>query len=177
MLAAWFVPRCWREIDYVFMLGEVIRRYGLGFERRHITALSRQLLDEAEHYDSVGRIIERLGGEVPREPPPSAREWSAFLRESLERHPLGAIAAWNMSETAATGTLDGIIEAGRRYDLPDVAKSYETIVKDERFHIGLGRAMLERYVVSEADLAEVMRAMHGMAAIVHDSHTAVELPL
>ena len=29
-LAAWFVPRCWREIDYVFMLGEVIRRYGLG---------------------------------------------------------------------------------------------------------------------------------------------------
>ena len=177
MLAAWFVPRCWREIDYVFMLGEVIRRYGLGFERRHITALSRQLLDEAEHYDSVGRIIERLGGEVPREPPPSAREWSAFLWESLERHPLGAIAAWNMSETAATGTLDGIIEAGLRYDLPDVAKAYETIVKDERFHIGLGRAMLERYVESESDLAEVIRAMHGMAAIVHDSHTAVELPL
>jgi hypothetical protein len=177
MLAAWFVPRCWREIDYVFMLGEVIRRYGLGFERRHITALSRQLLDEAEHYDSVGRIIERLGGEVPREPPPSAREWSAFLWESLERHPLGAIAAWNMSETAATGTLDGIIEAGLRYELPDVAKAYETIVKDERFHIGLGRAMLERYVESESDLAEVMRAMHGMAAIVHDSHTAVELPL
>jgi len=176
-LAAWFVPRCWREIDYVFMLGEVIRRYGLGFERRHITALSRQLLDEAEHYDSVGRIIERLGGEVPREPPPSAREWSAFLWESLERHPLGAIAAWNMSETAATGTLDGMIEAGHRYELPDVAKAYETIVKDERFHIGLGRAMLERYVESEVDLAEVMRAMHGMAAIVHDSHTAVELPL
>jgi hypothetical protein len=177
MLAAWFVPRCWREIDYVFMLGEVIRRYGLGFERRHITALSRQLLDEAEHYDSVGRIIERLGGEVPREPPPSAREWSAFLWESLDRHPLGAIAAWNMSETAATGTLDGMIEAGHRYQLPDVAKAYETIVKDERFHIGLGRAMLERYTESESDLAEVMRAMHGMAAIVHDSHTAVELPL
>ena len=64
-LAAWFVPRCWREIDYVFMLGEVIRRYGLTFERRHITALSRQLLDEAEHYDTVGRIVEQLGGRVP----------------------------------------------------------------------------------------------------------------
>ena len=114
---------------------------------------------------------------MPREPPPSAREWSAFLWESLERHPLGAIAAWNMSETAATGTLDGMIEAGYRYQLPDVAKAYETIVKDERFHIGLGRAMLERYVESESDLAEVMRAMRGMAAIVHDSHTAVELPL
>jgi ribonucleotide reductase beta subunit family protein with ferritin-like domain len=73
--------------------------------------------------------------------------------------------------------LDGIIAAGRRYDLPDVAKAYETIVKDERFHIGLGRAMLDRYVAGESDLAEVMRAMHGMAAIVLDSHTAVELPL
>ena len=40
MLIAWFIPRCWREIDYVFMLGEEIRRYGLSFERRHITALS-----------------------------------------------------------------------------------------------------------------------------------------
>jgi len=177
VLAAWFVPRCWREIDYVFMLGEVIRRHGLSFERRHITALSRQLRDEAEHYESVGRIIERLGGEVPREPPPSAREWSGFLWQSLERHRLGAIAAWNMSEIAATGTLDGIIEAGNRYDLPEVAKAYEAIVKDERFHIGLGRLMLDRYVENEADLAEVMRAMRGMAAIVRDSHTAVELPL
>ena len=44
-LAAWFVPRCWREIDYVYMLGEQIRRYGVRFERRHVTALARQLLD------------------------------------------------------------------------------------------------------------------------------------
>ena len=65
----WFVPRCWREIDYVFMLGEVVRRYGLEFERRHITALSRQMLDEAEHYDTVARIVERLGGRVPVVPP------------------------------------------------------------------------------------------------------------
>jgi Arc/MetJ family transcription regulator len=107
LLAAWFVPRCWREIDYVFMLGEVIRRYGLTFERRHVTALSRQLLDEAEHYDAVARIVERLGGRVPVQAPPSAVEWSGFLRDSLARHRLGAIAAWNMSETAATGTLRG----------------------------------------------------------------------
>jgi hypothetical protein len=71
-LAAWFVSRCWREIDYVFMLGEVIRRYGPTFERRHVTALSRQLLDDAEHYDSVARIVEALGGRVPVQPPPSA---------------------------------------------------------------------------------------------------------
>jgi hypothetical protein len=173
-LAAWFVPRCWREIDYVFMLGEVIRRYGLTFERRHITALSRQLLDEAEHYDTVARIIERVGGRVPVQPPPSAVEWSRFLWEGLDRHRLGAIAAWNMSETAATGTLEAIVAAGRRYDLPDVVRGYEQIVKDEKFHVGLGRLMLDRYVENAADLAEVMRAMRGMAAITVDSHVALD---
>jgi hypothetical protein len=176
-LAAWFVPRCWREIDYVFMLGEEIRRYGMRFERKHVTALARQLHDEAEHYDAVGRIIERLGGDVPTAPPPSAEEWSAFLWESLERHPLGAIAAWNMSETAATGTLDGIVAAGRRYDLPDVARAYEGIIKDEKFHVGLGRLLLDRYAVDDHDVAEVRRAMAGMAEIVVSSHVALDLPL
>jgi len=176
-LAAWFVPRCWREIDYVFMLGEEIRRYGMRFERKHVTALARQLHDEAEHYDAVGRIIERLGGEVPTEPPPSAVRWSAFLWESLERHPLGAIAAWNMSETAATGTLEGIVDAGRRYELPDVARIYEGIIKDEKFHVGLGRVMLDRYADGGDDLAEVRRAMAGMAEIVVSSHVALDLPL
>jgi hypothetical protein len=174
-LAAWFVPRCWREIDYVFMLGEVIRRYGLSFERRHISALSRQLLDEAEHYESVGKIIERLGGRVPVRPPPSAVEWSAFLWDSLDRHRLSAIAAWNMSETAATGTLEAIVEAGRRYDLPDVVRAYEQIIKDERFHVGLGRLLLDRYAESEEDVAEVMRAMRGMAAITVESQVALDL--
>lgn len=44
---------------------------------------------------------------------------------------------------AATGTLEGIISAGRRYVLPDVVKIYEQIAKDERFHVGLGRLLLD----------------------------------
>jgi hypothetical protein len=176
-LAAWFVPRCWREIDYVFMLGEELRRYGMGFERKYVTALARQLHDEAEHYEAVGRIIEELGGEVPTAPPPSAERWSAFLWESLERHPLGGIAAWNMSETAATGTLEGIVEAGRRYELPNVVRTYEGIIKDEKFHVGLGRLLLDRYAAGDNDLAEVRRAMAGMAEIVVSSHVALDLPL
>jgi hypothetical protein len=176
-LAAWFVPRCWREIDYVFMLGEELRRYGFLLERKHMTALARQLHDEAAHYEAVGRIIERLGGEVPTAPPPSAQAWSAFLWESLDRHPLGAIAAWNMSETAATGTLDGIVAAGRRYALPGVARSYERIIRDEVFHVGLGRLLCDRYCAGPEDAAEVLRAMRGMAAIVVESHVALDLPV
>jgi hypothetical protein len=173
-LITWFLPRCWREIDYVFMLGEEIRRYGFRFERKHITALAKQLFQEAEHYESVGRIIVGLGGEVPTEPPPSARDWSAYLWDCLDRHPMSAIAAWYMSETAATGTLEGIVAGGERYDMPDVVSAYHQIIKDEAFHLGLGRLLLERYVASEDDAAEVLRAIRGMAELVRQgSHTDV----
>jgi hypothetical protein len=107
-------------------------------------------------------------------PPPSAVEWSGFLWDSLDRHRLGAIAAWNMSETAATGTLDAIVEAGHRYELPDVVRGYEQIIRDEKFHVGLGRLLLDRYCESDADRDEVLRAMRGMAAITVDSHVAID---
>jgi len=174
LLVGWFQPRCWREIDYVFMLGDEIRRYGFGFERKHVTALAKQLFQEAEHYESVGRIIEGLGGEVPTKPPPATREWSAFLWECLDRHPLSAIAAWYMSETAATGTLEGIVAAGQRLEMPGVVKAYQQIIKDEAFHLGLGRLLLERYVATEADAKEVMRSITAMAELISQgSHTDV----
>ena len=45
---------------------------------------------------------------------------------------------------------------------------------DEKFHIGLGRLLLDRHVESDADRAEVMRAMRGMAAITVESHVAID---
>ena len=53
-------------------------------------------------------------------------------------------------------------------------RAYEQIIKDEKFHVGLGRLLLDRYAESEADLAEVMRAMRGMAAITLESHVAID---
>ena len=53
-------------------------------------------------------------------------------------------------------------------------RSYEQIIKDETFHVGLGRLLLDRYIENEADLAEVMRAMRGMAAITLESHVAID---
>ena len=60
---------------------------------------------------------------------------------------------------------------------PDVVRAYEAIVKDEKFHVGLGRLLLDRYIETEADHDEVMRAGRGMAEIVLSSHTAVDVPL
>lgn len=167
-LAAWFVPRCWREIDYVFMLNEEIRRYGLGFERKHITALSKHSFQEAQHYEMVGRVIEYLGGEVPTTVPESARAWNQLLWDCLDRHRLSAIAAWNVSETSAGGSFDATLAACERYQsqMPEASRIYKQIVKDEDFHVGLGQLLLDRYAESDSDREEVLRAMREMVDLV-----------
>jgi hypothetical protein len=167
-LAAWFVPRCWREIDYVFMLNEEIRRYGLGFERKHITALSKHSFQEAQHYEMVGRVIEHLGGEAPVSVPDSARAWSELLWDCLDRHRLAAIAAWNISETAAGGSFEATLAASERYQdqMPEAFRIYKQIVKDEDFHVGLGQLLLDRYAEDDDDREEVLRAMREMVDLV-----------
>ncbi|UEA59932.1 hypothetical protein LK459_03320 [Gordonia otitidis] len=161
-LAKWLAPRCWREIDYVFLLNEEIARYGMQFDRKHITLLAKQSFQEAEHYEMVGRAIESLGGEVPTTVPEEAVPWSKFMWECLDRHPLAAIAAWNLSETSAEGSFEATFQGTERHGLDEVTRIYKQIERDEKFHVGLGRQMLSRYAHTDADRAEILRAMQGM---------------
>src|SRR5699024_10758811 len=96
VLARWLEPRAWRELDYVYLLNEVIRRHAMEFSRKHVTLLMKQSFQEAEHYEMVGDAIESLGGTTPTSAPKQAQEWSAWLWECLDRSPLAAVAAWNL---------------------------------------------------------------------------------
>ena len=80
-LAAWLANRCWREIDYVMLLNEQIRRYGLAYKRHHITLLAKQSFQEAEHYETVGKLVETLGRR--------GSDISARHRGALEQVPMG----------------------------------------------------------------------------------------
>src|SRR3954453_4499341 len=93
VFAEWLATRAWREIDYVFLLNEQIRRYGLRFRRNHITLLAKQSFQEAEHYEDVGRAVESLGGDVPTAVPEPAMEWSNWLWDCMDTHHLAGIAA------------------------------------------------------------------------------------
>jgi hypothetical protein len=171
VLAAWLAPRAWREIDYVFLLNEQIRRYGLDFERRHITLLAKQSFQEAEHYEMVGKAIESLGGTVPNAVPSEVVPWSEFLWECLERHPLAAIAAWNCSETSASGSFEPTFIAGEKHGFDEVVRIYKQIENDEKFHVGLGRQVLAAYAKTDNDRDEILRAMYGMRDIAWKTFT------
>lgn len=162
ILAEWLATRAWREIDYVFLLCEEIRRYGLLFERKHITLLAKQAFQEAEHYDAVGSAVESLGGVTPTSVPADSLRWSEFLWECMDRHPLAAIAAWNASETSATGSLEPTFLAGERHGFDEVVRVHRKIEIDEKFHVGLGRQILSRYAETDEDRKEILRAMRGM---------------
>lgn len=162
LLAGWLEPRAWREIDYVFLLNEQIRRYGLGFKRNHITLLAKQSFQEAEHYEMVGKVIESLGGTVPTSLPAEVEPWSTFLWDCLERHPLSAIAAWYTSETSASGSFEPTFRAGERHGLDEVTRVYRRIETDEKFHTGLGRQILSTYAQTDRDRDEILFAMRGM---------------
>ena len=171
ILAAWLAPRAWREIDYVFLLNEQIRRYGMDFERKHITLLAKQSFQEAEHYEMVGKAIESLGGTVPTTVPHQAKPWSDFLWDCLERHPLAAIAAWNCSETSASGSFEPTFKAGEKHGFDEVVRIYKQIEIDEKFHVGLGRQVLAAYAKTDEDRYEIIRAMRGMRDIAWKTFT------
>ncbi|GFG53571.1 hypothetical protein CQY20_12760 [Mycolicibacterium agri] len=168
ILAEWLATRAWREIDYVFLLNEEIRRYGLLFERKHITLLAKQAFQEAEHYEAVSNAVESLGGTAPTSVPADSMRWSEFLWECLDRHPLAAVAAWNASETSATGSLEPTFVAGERHGFDEVVRVHRKIAVDEKFHVGLGRQILARYAETDDDRNEILRAMRGMHDIAVD---------
>ena len=172
ILANWLATRAWREIDYVFLLNAEINRYGLNFERKHITLLAKQAFQEAEHYELVSHAVESLGGTAPTSVPPDSAHWSEFLWECLERHPLAAIAAWNASETSASGSIEPTLRAAEQHGFDEVVRVHKKIQIDEKFHVGLGRQVLSRYAKTDDDRKEILRAMRGM----HDIATTMFTP-
>jgi len=170
-LATWLETRAWREIDYVFLLNEQIRRYGMRFKRNHITLLAKQSFQEAEHYEDVGRAVESLGGTVPTTVPEPAMEWSNWLWDCMDRHHLAGIAAWYCSETSASGSFEPTFVGAERAGHAEVVKIYKQIEIDEKFHTSLGRQILSTYAETDEDRAEILRAMIGMRDIAWKTFT------
>lgn len=144
-MVEWLRVRCWREMDYVLLISELLLRYNTELDNTIIISLSKQLWDEARHYEMVGALIRGLGGEPPRTVLPVEKEWHDVLWEGVKKDRICTVAAWNVSETAAAASMPDVIAGAERCGYPEVARTYRRIDKDEVFHLNLGVEIVKRY--------------------------------
>ena len=144
----WLTTRCWREMEYVLLISEILLKYRTEFDAKFIASLSKQLYEEAKHYRDLGACIERLGGAIPTEVTPPDVPWSRVLWEGTRRDKACAVAGWYMSESSGSATMKIVIDGMRSNGYSDVAKVYGYIDDEETFHVNLGRAILERYATT-----------------------------
>lgn len=122
-------------------------------ERDAFVLLAQQVEDEANHYEYCMRALARRGvtsldGWVPE---PEWEEWIDVWypsgADTIER-----VSAHNL--TGELGACQAFLEVRPR--LPeDVQKVFDRIIPDERFHMHLGRQVIERYCLTDDDRARV----------------------
>ncbi|MEH6949523.1 hypothetical protein V7068_21145 [Bacillus sp. JJ634] len=151
--------RDWLEMQYVIFLGTEIIKYWNEFDREIVTALCRHMLEEANHYEILSRVIEKHGYEAPVATSEVNKGWEKIHWKALEKDAVCAIAVWNCSETSTTTTHDIVIENCRRIGLDDLAKCYEKIKRDENFHVGLGETIIDKYMVTKE---QIINATEGI---------------
>jgi uncharacterized ferritin-like protein (DUF455 family) len=144
--------RDWLEMQYVIFLGTEIIKYWQEFDREIVTALCRHMLEEAKHYEILSRVLEKHGYDAPVATSEVNNGWEKVHWQALEKDATCIIAVWNCSETSTIETHDIVIENCRRIGLNDLAKCYETIKKDENFHVGLGETIVEKFMVTEQQI-------------------------
>ncbi len=162
-MLAWLTARDWREMEYVLLIGTVIQKYYGELEQKHLISLGKQLWDETKHYESLGRIVKRLGGRVPTSVSEADAEWSRILWSAVEKDRSCCPAAWYISESSAAATIGPIVQNAGRYGYPDVAEAYAEIERDEAFHVKLGKLILERYTTTEASRQHALAAVRAIA--------------
>ena len=130
------------------------------YDRKMITMLAKQVLDEAVHFDLVAQVIEKLTGQ-----PVNVQELLA--REKKADQAKGARCLERTSEDDRLGLhLYQFIAEGRAHRVwqrmaevcadPFIASTYGRIAADEKFHHEIGRLGLERALGSEQDRARAL---------------------
>jgi rubrerythrin len=122
-------------------------------ERDALVLLAQQVEDEAQHYEYFMRALERRGVTSLDSWRPEP-EWEAWIDEW---YPSGA----DTLERVAAHNVAGEIGACQAFEeisprLPDdVQRTLERVIPDERFHLKLGRTLIERYCRTDDDRARV----------------------
>lgn len=112
-----------------------------------LVLLCHQIEDESNHFQWLNQHLEKLGATLADwVPPPEIVDWIDVFYHSLP-DTISRLAAHNLAgESGACRSFGSILP-----HLPvDVQKTLRRIIPDEQFHLNLGRQMLSKYCITEA---------------------------
>jgi rubrerythrin len=168
-----FKRRMFNERMNVVEIAKTLAAMPASADPVQIKLLSKQVLDEAKHYDMVKNVIEYLSGEKL-----SDEEIEKEFAWQMSPENIKAKGASLFEEIGAEGdeTLTAVYQmvaegrAGRVWfsmansiDDPVVKRTYSKIAKDETFHSKIGARTIEKVChENEAEQAKVLEALPKM---------------
>lgn len=168
-----FKRRMFNERMNVVEIAKTVAAMPASADPVQIKLLSKQILDEAKHYDMVKNVIEYLSGEklsdeeIEKEfawqmSPENVKAKGASLFEEIGADKSELLAA--VYQFVAEGRAGRVWHAmASSIDDPIVSRTYAKIAKDETFHSHIGARTLEIMCDGNADAqAEVMEALPKM---------------
>jgi len=167
-LVEWLKFQAWYELEAAGFIGSWLDDVK---EPEAFLGLARQVSDEARHYTLFRHHLESFGGSLEGWVPEP--EWVAWVSEFYRagNDTLERIAAHNI-----TGEL-GAMQAFETL-MPRVPESTRRLLRkvtpDERFHVALGRVVVQRYAVTADAQARVRQRVIGAFELEQAGRAAFE---
>lgn len=124
--------------------------------------LTKQAMDEANHFRMVKEVIEHITGEeldvaaaiATEQAKPTAKGAALLAKYEAETDPLALATYQFIAEGRAERNWDMMAECIKD---PFISQRYAKIARDEGFHANIGRITLERLATDEESQAKVER--------------------
>ncbi|MBX3020566.1 MAG: hypothetical protein KF799_02720 [Bdellovibrionales bacterium] len=150
-----FAGRCANEYMNMVEVAQRLLEVAPTGDRKTIKLLARQVLDEANHFDMVAKVLERITGRqidiealLNREAEGGSAKGARILEEMDKEDRLALHLYQFIAEGRAHRVWARMAEV-----CPDemIAQTYAKIAADEKVHREFGRIGLEQFINSEAD--------------------------
>ncbi|MEJ0068069.1 MAG: ferritin-like domain-containing protein [Pseudomonadota bacterium] len=167
-LIEWLKFQAWYELEATGFIGSWLDDVK---EPEAFQGLARQVADEARHYRLFLRHLESFGGSLAGWVPEP--EWVAWVSEFYRagNDTLERVSAHNITgELGAMQAFETLLPR-----VPDATKRLlRKVMPDERFHVALGRTVVQRYATSADAQARVRRRVLRAFELEQAGRTAYE---
>lgn len=168
-----FKRRMFNERMNVVEIAKTVANLPASTDPVQVKLLSKQILDEAKHYDMVKNVIEYLSGqEISDEELETEFAWQ-MRPENVQAKGASLFEEIGADEDETLAAVYQFVAEGRAgrvwfamansIDDPVVKRTYSKIAKDETFHSKIGARTLEKVChENEAEQAKVLEALPKM---------------